>query len=578
MRAVVDAAPGPPQLRRAMTASLTPPGAALLYAPDGYDTSRPRLMGRHAAGEGFLGGMVRHAGFDRLVAVTRSEEDTEAFRRHVAALGATVPAEAIPESQLHRLAGIGCLLLPGPGLSAHAWRRRRFSDARSFSLIGLTHTTASAGAMDSILDSLIAPVQPWDAIVCTSAAVRGAVRRQLEMQGRYLASRLGATRIEGPALPIIPLGVDCAAFRPDPAERAAWRARLEVMEADVVVLHHGRLSFHAKAHPLPMLLGLQRAAAAAPPGGRVVLVLSGWFADETQRRAFATEAAALAPQVVLRHVDGRLPEVRRGIWSAADIFTLLSDNIQETFGIAPVEAMAAGLPVVGTDWDGLRDTIVHGETGFRVPTTLAGPMIDLADRHESGVDTYDSYIAAVAQCTAVDVPAAGDAFTALVADPALRARMGAAGRRRAQELFDWSVVIGQWRDLWEEMARIRRATRVERAQPLRGEDRVPPRPDPSLVFADYPTRRLTPETRLALTPGESAAGALVRLQALVVMPGVAPRRDLLPGLDAFEAVLARLQQGPARAGELVAEMPMTRAWRMYRAMGWMLKVDLLRLA
>jgi glycosyltransferase involved in cell wall biosynthesis len=561
-----------------MAPALSPPGAALLYAPDGYDTSRPRLMGRHAAGEGFLGGMVRHVGFDRLVAVTRSDEDTEAFRRHVAALGATVPADAIPEAQLHRLAEIGCLLLPGPGLGPHAWRRRRVSEARSFSLIGLTHTTASAGAMDSILDSLIAPVQPWDAIVCTSAAVKGAAMRQLEMQGDYLASRLGAARIEGALLPVIPLGVDCAALAPDPAERATWRGRLDVTEADIVVLHHGRLSYHAKAHPLPMLLGLERATDAAPAGARVVLVLSGWFADESQRRAFATQAASLAPRVALRLVDGRLPEVRRGIWSAADIFTLLSDNVQETFGIAPVEAMAAGLPVVGTDWDGLRDTIIHGETGFRVPTTMAGPMIDLADRHDSGLDSYDNYIAGAAQFTAVDVPAAAEAFAALVADPALRARMGAAGQRRALAMFDWSVVIGQWRALWEELARIRATTRTERAKPLRGAQRVPPRPDPSVVFADYPTRRLAPETRLMLVPGEGAQQALARLKLLVQMSGVTPRRDLLPGLDAFEAVLARLEQGPAPAGELVAEMPSARAWRMHRALGWMLKTDLIRLA
>ena len=104
------------------------------------------------------------------------------------------------------------------------------------------------------------------------------------------------------------------------------------------------------------------------------------------------------------------------------------------------------------------------------------------------------------------------------------------------------------------------------------------RQDPSLVFADYPTRRLAPETRLALVPGEDAAAALARLRALVAMPGVAPRRDLLPGLDAFEAVLARLEDGPAPAGELVAEMPPVRAWRMQRALGWMLKTDLIRLA
>ena len=557
--------------------SRSSPGAALLYAPDGYDTSRPKLMGRQAAGEGFLGGMVRHAGFDRLVALTRNEADAAAFARQVAAFDPALPTEVILDRQFHRLAEIGSLLLPGPGLGTHAWRRRRLDAARGFSLIGLTHTTASAGAMDSILDALVAPVQEWDAIVCTSRAVQDAVRRQLEMQGAWLRDRLGATRIEGPSLPVIPLGVDCAAFALDAAARAEWRARIEVTEQDVVVLHHGRLSFHAKAHPLPMLAGLGRAVAAAPAGARVVLVLSGWFADDHQRRVFTEGAAALAPGVVLRIVDGRQPDVRRGIWQAADIFTLLSDNIQETFGIAPVEAMAAGLPVVGTDWDGLRDTIVHGETGFLLPTIMAGPMADLAERHDAGLDSYDSYIAGVAQFTAVDVPAAAEAFSALIADPALRARMGAAGRRRARERFDWVQVIGAWRALWEDLARLRQAARTERAAPRRGEERVPHRPDPSLLFAAYPTRRLAPEAVLALVPGEDAAAAMARLRALVQLPGALPRRELMPGMDAFEMVLGRLGQGPARVAELVSELPPARAWRMQRALGWMLKVDLVRL-
>lgn len=550
------------------------PAAALLYAPDGYDTSRPRLMGRQAAGEGFLAALVRHAGFDRLVALTGSAADADAFRRHVAALGAAIPAETIPDERLDRLAETGCLLLPGPGLGAHAWRRRRLGLQGGFSLVGITHTIASAGAMDAILDALVAPVQPWDAIVCTSAAVQGAVRRLLGMQGDYLMQRLGATRIEGPRLPVIPLGVDCAALAPDPRARAEWRARLSIGEHDVAVLHHGRLSFHAKAHPLPMFLALARAAERAPAGGRVVLVLSGWFADETQRRAFHEHAQAVAPNLAIRLVER--PEAGTTIRACADLFTLLSDNIQESFGLAPVEALAAGLPVVGTDWDGLRDTIRHGETGLRVPTTLAGPMPDLAERHDAGRDSYDAYIGGVAQFTAADIPAATEAYGALIADAALRARMGAAARRDALARFDWPVVIGQWRALWEELARLRRTARAERAPPLRGQERVPHRPDPSLLFADYPTRRLTPEARLTLVPGEAPAEAMARLRLLAALPGAAPRRELLPGLDAFEVVLARLGQGPAHAAALVAELPPARAWRMHRALAWMLKADLIR--
>lgn len=553
-----------------------PPAAALLYAPDGFDTSRHRLMGRHAAGEGFLRALVRHAGFGRIVGVTRDEADAEAFRRHVAALGSTAPAEAIPEEQLHRLAAIGCLVLPGPGLGAYAWRRRRYGEAAAFSLVGVTHTIASAGAMDSIVESLVAPVQHWDAIVCTSTAVRGAVQRLLEMQGAYLMRRLGATRIEGPALPVIPLGVDCAALAPDPRARAEWRARLGIGEQDVAVLHHGRLSFHAKAHPLPMFLALARASARAPAGAKVVLILSGWFADETQRRAFQEQAKAVAPGLAIRLVER--PETGTTLRSAADIFALLSDNVQESFGLAPVEAMAAGLPVVGADWDGLKDTVRHGETGFRVPTTMAGPMLDLAERHDARLDSYDGFIAAVAQFTAVDVPAATEAFAALIADRGLRARMGAAARRDALARFDWPVVIARWRSLWEELARIRRGARAERAAPLRGEERVPHRPDPGLLFPDYPTRRLSPETRLSLVPGEGPAAALARLLALAALPGAAPRRELLPAAETLRAVLEALEPGPATVARLVAELPPARAWRAQRALAWMLKMDLLRFA
>jgi hypothetical protein len=84
-------------------------------------------------------------------------------------------------------------------------------------------------------------------------------------------------------------------------------------------------------------------------------------------------AAFDSGRLVATPVRGREEAVRREIWSAADIFTHLVDNIQETFGQAPVEAMAAGLPVVVTDWVGFRDTVRHGVDGMLVRTTMASP-------------------------------------------------------------------------------------------------------------------------------------------------------------------------------------------------------------
>ena len=60
--------------------------------------------------------------------------------------------------------------------------------------------------MDAIAELITAPVQPWDALICTSRAVQNNVRRILEAEAEYLRRRLGTTKILLPELPIIPLG------------------------------------------------------------------------------------------------------------------------------------------------------------------------------------------------------------------------------------------------------------------------------------------------------------------------------------------------------------------------------------
>ena len=59
--------------------------------------------------------------------------------------------------------------------------------------------------------------------------------------------------------------------------------------------------------------------------------------------------------------------------------------MQETFGLTPIEAMACGVPQVVADWDGYRETVVEGETGFRVPTYVA----DLEGEVERTADLFE---------------------------------------------------------------------------------------------------------------------------------------------------------------------------------------------
>lgn len=78
---------------------------------------------------------------------------------------------------------------------------------------------------------------------------------------------------------------------------------------------------------------------------------------------------------------------------------------REGFGVACAEAMAHGRPVVASEVGGLRDLVVHGETGLLVPPR--------------------------------DVAALREALECLLADPALRHRFGSAGRERIRDHFSW---------------------------------------------------------------------------------------------------------------------------------------------
>ena len=235
--------------------------------------------------------------------------------------------------------------------------RSRYGDSL-WSLCGITHTTASTRAMDAIANLLTAPVQPWDALVCTSSSVQNNVRRILEAEAEYLKKRLGASKICIPKLPIIPLGLHTEEFtRSRPAILKA-RQKLNINPEDIVVLFVGRLAFHAKAHPLVMYQALERASAAT--GRNIVLVECGWYASSNIQKAFKSAASTACPSVRCVFLDGRDPKQLSLSWESADIFCSLSDNIQETFGITPIEAMAAGLPVIVSDWDGYRDTVRDG--------------------------------------------------------------------------------------------------------------------------------------------------------------------------------------------------------------------------
>jgi D-inositol-3-phosphate glycosyltransferase len=194
---------------------------------------------------------------------------------------------------------------------------------------------------------------------------------------------------------VVPCGVDLGLFRPDgPAEpRDAGRSRLLVVSRLVE-----RKGIGSVITALAELPGTELVVAGGPPARRLA------EDPEARRLAALAERLGLAGRVRFRgQVEpGDLPALYR----SADLVVCVP--WYEPFGIVPLEAMACGVPVVASAVGGLVDSVVDGVAGVHVPPRRP--------------DLLASVLAG------------------LLADPARRAALGAAGARRARRRYRWDRI------------------------------------------------------------------------------------------------------------------------------------------
>jgi hypothetical protein len=165
-----------------------------------------------------------------------------------------------------------------------------------------------------------------------------------------------------------------------------------------------------------------------------------------------------------------------------------SDNVQESFGLALLEAMAHGLPVVASDWSGYRDIVTDGRTGFLIPTHMDPRGCDMASM-VAPVDISYGIPHHLSRHTVIDVDCLCVRLKTLLASADLRAAMGKAGRRLVESSFAWPVIVDRYRSLFAEQQRTRRHERYEQGRPLNLAE----------VFAKYPTALFDDDTIIECT-------------------------------------------------------------------------------
>ena len=134
---------------------------------------------------------------------------------------------------------------------------------------------------------------------------------------------------------------------------------------------------------------------------------------------------------VIRSLDrikllGRVDDVRELLW-ASDIFAMPS--LKEGLGVAALEAMASGLPVIASDVGGLREVVEDGRTGIIVPPANSKQIASAIQR--------------------------------LAESDGLRAQMGAAARARVVENYSMEKMAARTLALYRECVRKRKKGAAE---------------------------------------------------------------------------------------------------------------------
>lgn len=215
---------------------------------------------------------------------------------------------------------------------------------------------------------------------------------------------------EGTRIEVVSNFVDTEEFHPG-EDRPDLRRLFPTLSWDgpsrpAVLLHAS--NFRAVKRVGDAVLALAQVLRSRP----AALMLVG---DGPERRAVEELAASLGVAGHVAFLGEQLQMAR--LLAQADLFVLPSE--QESFGLAALEALASGVPVVATNVGGLPEVVRHAETGWLVPVR--------------------------------DPTAMAGAVLKLLADEPRRAAMGRAARADALARFRPEPVVGRVEDLYREV-------------------------------------------------------------------------------------------------------------------------------
>jgi len=318
-----------------------------------------------------------------------------------------------------------------------------------------------------------------DVLLCSSPAGKEVVQKCLaDVQAR------SSVKVPELSFEVMPLGIDGQNLPKGQTGGITLREESQTDSDAVIGLYFGRFSDVDKMDLLPVLNTFASVARENPKAHL-------WLAGASQEKEYLQ---ILYLWIKYLNLGGRVSvfenpseDDKWRLYHEADFFVSLSDNPQETFGITLIEAMAFGLPLLVSDYDGYKN-LVADTTALKVPTLWnkfpvfeeLSPFLD--ER------TYHRYLG---QSLSFDFGVLRGHMDALYTNSEQRAILGANARREFMQKYDYRVIVPALEHLWRE------AKNNFTLEDLSVEDPTAMRF--STVFEHYPTAFLSDEQGLERT-------------------------------------------------------------------------------
>jgi glycosyltransferase involved in cell wall biosynthesis len=226
---------------------------------------------------------------------------------------------------------------------------------------------------------------------------------------QFVSDRLQLYGVDPARITVVHNGIDVERFSPDANDREVWRKQYGLGADETAILTVGRLD------PIKGVATVVHACGELMKRGTPFrLFIAGKGPLESELKTLSAQLGMADRTVFLGHVQNPL-----SLFRAGDVFTLASQG--EAFGLVLAEAMACGLPCVGSRCGGIPEVIDEGHTGL-----LATP----GDPHSFA-----------------------DAYERILQDHPLRTAMGKEGVVRARSRFNIDKAVQDTIAVYEEVAR-----------------------------------------------------------------------------------------------------------------------------